>query len=329
MMVRWWMVLLVLAIGCGPVLSEDASSGTETSGADDDDRGDDVPGEGSAADSSPTGSPTSATVTAEGDGDGDSHAEADVDDGSMSEVTTDPTLSDSGGESEASDDGCAGECLVDDDCATGQTCIGCICFGNSPGCEDYGAGIFADCTPGDNSVCESDSAGCLVDNVLTPTAGVCFFPCAEICDCPAPPAGFESQLACDDLTEAGENECYINCEGGGECPPDMFCFANTICFFGSPPAEIPLYGDCLDQRGQCDDGFCMAGADGGYAVCAQACDVEGDCAAPTSGDAPVLCTDVTEDEQTECILDCSAGQTCPDGMACDPDGFGVCVWLDD
>jgi hypothetical protein len=38
----------------------------------------------------------------------------------------------------------------------------------------------------------------------------------------------------------------------------------------------------------------------------------------------VLCEDVTADDEPDCVLDCSAGQTCPTGMVCF--GNNICVW---
>jgi hypothetical protein len=51
-----------------------------------------------------------------------------------------------------------------------------------------------------------------------------------------------------------------------------------------------------------------------------------DCpAAPATGDAPVACGDIGLGADS-CYLDCSAGQTCPDGMLCDEGIGGVCIW---
>jgi hypothetical protein len=48
-----------------------------------------------------------------------------------------------------------------------------------------------------------------------------------------------------------------------------------------------------------------------------------DCAPPSSGTAEVACGAITG-TAPECHLDCSEGQSCPDGMLCW--GDAVCVW---
>jgi hypothetical protein len=61
-------------------------------------------------------------------------------------------------------------------------------------------------------------------------------------------------------------------------------------------------------------------------VCGRACDDVCDCwAAPASGDAPVTCRPLVEGDDGTCVLDCSGGQTCPDGMSC-LDALGICVF---
>ena len=140
---------------------------------------------------------------------------------------------------------------------------------------------------------------------------------------PAPPAGFEPQLACEDLTGDDISDCFIDCAGGLACPKDMLCIADTICMFGAPPGDIPPYGDCANEAGECQGGSCVPGPES--AVCGQACMDVTDCAPPpASGDAPVLCTDATGDGQNECVLDCSAGAECPTGMWCI--AGGICAW---
>jgi hypothetical protein len=61
-------------------------------------------------------------------------------------------------------------------------------------------------------------------------------------------------------------------------------------------------------------------------VCGRACDDVCDCwAAPASGDAPVTCRSLVEGDDGTCVLDCTGGQTCPDGMSC-LDALGICVF---
>lgn len=61
-------------------------------------------------------------------------------------------------------------------------------------------------------------------------------------------------------------------------------------------------------------------------VCGRACDDVCDCwAAPATGDAPVACRSLVAGDDGTCVLDCSAGQTCPDGMTC-LDALDICVF---
>jgi hypothetical protein len=60
-------------------------------------------------------------------------------------------------------------------------------------------------------------------------------------------------------------------------------------------------------------------------VCSEPCDAVADCsAAPPGGTAPVQCQDVTGDGNDDCILSCSAGQSCPTDMICFQNA--LCMW---
>jgi hypothetical protein len=82
------------------------------------------------------------------------------------------------------------------------------------------------------------------------------------------------------------------------------------------------WGDCVNLPTEyCLPGeSCISDSDGmsAFGVCSQpACATAMDCPpAPVTGDAPVACIDAAGDMELECVLDCSMGQTCPDGMTC-------------
>lgn len=97
------------------------------------------------------------------------------------------------------------------------------------------------------------------------------------------------------------------------------------------------------EYAQCDPGStaaCMAGggpdqcivddtSDPSIAVCGRPCTDVCECwAAPGSGDAPVACVSLAPGDDGTCILDCSGGQSCPDGMLCNelPTGAQLCVF---
>jgi hypothetical protein len=89
------------------------------------------------------------------------------------------------------------------------------------------------------------------------------------------------------------------------------------------------YGDCInnDEAVACVEGeVCLTAQDGNGVCGLGGCMGDGDCAVPATGDAPPICVDLSGMGDMFCILDCSADQTCPDGMVCDGDIGGVCVW---
>ncbi len=258
--------------------------------------------------------------------------------------TTDPSttgISDtdsSSGDEDSSPDssgdgGCTpdDECVTDSDCAPGQVCsAACSCIGEATGCLEWGTGNYEPCVfegTVDNSMCSGSPLFCLVDNVTTPTAGVCTnTECNEKCDCGQPPEGFDEQVTCEDLTADGDGDCFISCNGGKECPENMFCLANLFCTHGEPPPELDPYGNCFTQNGICpNDGACLSD-NVSFGVCTHGCESDADCReAPETGNAPVACIDIADLPGKECYLDCFNGEECPEGMLCHEQA-AVCVW---
>lgn len=276
------------------------------------------------------GGGTATTGDSSGSTTDDSASATDTDTVSTTATTTDTTMTATTvADSSSSDGGCMGECAVDDDCLPGQSCLECICIGTPVGCAEWGEGEYANCVEGGNTVCGAANGGCVVDDPADATVGVCYFGgCTEKCDCPAPPAGFEEQVDCFNFLGDDALECAISCSGGGACPDGMFCFMGAICFWGDEPAGVPPYGDCVNDGGaQCEGGICISDnpADPTFGGCNPPCMAVGDCPPAPSGDAPPACVDITGDMNNECILDCSGGETCPDGMVCIED-FGLCAW---
>ena len=283
-------------------------------------------------------------VTACGDdsasGDGETGGDTDSTESNGTAPTTGPTTSqpDTGDTDETdSDDGGNGctpedQCMEDDDCLEGQTCLAtCTCFGQGvePECEFEGTGVYGDCVSGGNAACMGGGGQCVVDNTANPSLGVCYFSCNEACDCPAPPEGFESQVSCEALL-AGSTQtvCIIDCAGGKACPDGMTCFAGAgLCVWGQGD-EIPDYGDCINNSGQCENGVCVVDdtMNPTQGVCSPGCQNDASCRAPSGGDADPFCADFGGGNQF-CLLDCTNGETCPDGMICDPiGGVSICTW---
>lgn len=95
---------------------------------------------------------------------------------------------------------------------------------------------------------------------------------------------------------------------------------------GDPPA-MEGYGDCAnnDEAVAClADEICIGDGTGNAVCLEQDCADAGDCAVPATGDSIATCLDVTGDGTNDCYLDCSMGETCPDGMICVLDF--VCIW---
>jgi hypothetical protein len=103
--------------------------------------------------------------------------------------------------------------------------------------------------------------------------------------------------------------------------------AGSHCFW--PPEVETGFGDCATQPDNvCSTGeTCVGGTDattGTTEVCAAGSCVDPvvDCpVAPETGDASVACQDIDGEMGDECVLDCSMGQTCPDGAVCTEAGY--------
>jgi hypothetical protein len=156
---------------------------------------------------------------------------------------------------------------------------------------DDGSTTAAD--PCDGVECQPDEA-CI--------EGFCF-------PCPSP--------ACDGGCAEGER-C--------QCPPDDLCCAAGTCTpLGCPPSLPGNYAPCIDADGMLSDAPCYGAscvsdgaADPTVAVCmSSGCEDVCQCpTAPGSGDAVLVCEDITGDLLGDCWLSCESGETCPDGMVC-------------
>lgn len=114
---------------------------------------------------------------------------------------------------------------------------------------------------------------------------------------------------------------------------------------GPPVCEPPVVGEwnaCRDEMGEIDNTLCnwvgdpdatgfltcinapMDALDGGNYCSIRGCRDVCDCFdPPATGTAPVVCAPILTDGETACGLDCSGGETCPDGMEC---ASGLCFW---
>jgi hypothetical protein len=117
----------------------------------------------------------------------------------------------------------------------------------------------------------------------------------------------------------------------------------TMSATTGPTCDPPVVGDwnaCIGDAGTPDTSLCNwmgTGQSVGFIGCLTSSSLEGgnvcfiegcedacDCFnPPTSGTAEVICADILEGGGMGCALDCSSGQTCPDGMEC---AGNICFW---
>lgn len=296
---------------------------------------------------SPTTTPTTMTMT-----------------GADSTSTGEPETSDSTTTDEppACDPECAAdECCVEGICfdapsptcdppcdpALGETCEfveGTDVCGAEPEtfCSGLCAGGWAD---GNYDQCINDAGE--PDTMLCPEGHTCISGpgnetacslggCEEgnACSCPEPPdlTPGSAPAVCSDVTGDGTPECSLSCENDEPCPAGMSCFGGFVCIWPIPQPQAG-YKNCSHTAFTCQIGEdCLQDGDmmtpATWAVCSQpGCATEMDCtfAPPSTGDAPVTCGDPTMmGGASTCYLDCSMGQTCPDGMSCTADSW--CAW---
>lgn len=130
---------------------------------------------------------------------------------------------------------------------------------------------------------------------------------------------------------------------GTTSPGTTMELTTTSSSTGPDPNCPPVkgeYNDCTDEMGQSDNTLCnwMGDGDNGFITCLNAgglmgastcslvnCELDCHCfVAPATGTAASVCRPMATDKgDSACVLDCSGGATCPDGMVCDSD---TCFW---
>lgn len=94
--------------------------------------------------------------------------------------------------------------------------------------------------------------------------------------------------------------------------------AGSAC--GEPLAG--QWGDCINGNAQAcgnEEASCLANStmNPAWGTCILTCEDRCDCwAAPDGASAEPACAPVLPAGETACVLDCTDGQTCPDGMVC-------------
>ena len=215
--------------------------------------------------------------------------------------------------------GCFFDCSGGAECPDGMVCLGGFFCAYSDAAT---AGPYGDCVNPPGTQCEE--GGCIADNPMDPTAGVCIQPCMTADDCPEGPAG--ATVVCQDASNDMMNECFLSCgQLGGTCPDGMECLLDFICAWPVMEPVVPGFGDCVDPvpNDEClDTETCFTDNAGNptNGFCTSDCTMVDDCPdAPETGTAAVACADLGGGDT--CYLDCMGGATCPDGMVCIDDNY--------
>lgn len=116
--------------------------------------------------------------------------------------------------------------------------------------------------------------------------------------------------------------------GNATTDADTSSGGNSESSSGDPPPAS--YPPCENADPPCPEPYdqCFGGGGGGGGWCTFSCMDAGECPEPSSGDAVPVCEGPMGNDV--CMLDCSDGATCPDGMDCQ--GFGPmgqfmrCTW---
>lgn len=113
----------------------------------------------------------------------------------------------------------------------------------------------------------------------------------------------------DSSTGPVSPESSSSSDTGGEAPSYPPCMLD-----GDPVCPRP-YEECYDFLAP------------DYTACTLPCEQDDECPQPATGEAQAMCAGQNQDQ---CVLDCSDGATCPDGMECQEVGgggmFERCLW---
>lgn len=223
-------------------------------------------------------------------------------------------------------------CSLDVACGLGQSCL----------VDDVAAATLGVCVPsGCVDECECppgpDGFATSCDDLLGDGVGRCNVPCGGGGPCPD---GMQCMfdicmwpIPGDCCTNTGTPGCddamceAIVCLGDASCCDtawDQSC-ADAAVLLCPTVCEPPQYGDCINGAACPAGQTCIADAGQTLGWCADVnCVGDAECQPPPpTGTAPAVCGAIN-DTADACLLDCSAGQTCPDGMSCFA-GF-ACVW---
>jgi|GEM_PF-2888924 len=263
----------------------------------------------------------------------------------------------------------SGACDDGDACTTADSCASGTCAGVPTSCNDQNPCTADACDPVTGCVgaplsgggCD-DGDGCTVDDVCvegvcvgTPlNAGGCDDgdPCTDdACDAAGGCVHTPNAAACDDgdpCTEGdrcGAGGCagtVSSCDDGNPCTADL-CEPTSLGCTHTPMADGPC-----DDGDPCTLAVCLAGECQVTATEPGCCADDAACAAAERCDATNRCVDVQcgscEDasdcgvgnrcevlgDRRVCLVDCSAGQACPDGARCEAafGGGARCVPVD-
>ncbi len=136
--------------------------------------------------------------------------------------------------------------------------------------------------------------------------------------CPEGEAGDSIGTATDSGSASNTNATTTSTGRPEPAPEPEPETAGSAC--GEPLAG--QWGDCINENTlSCgnEDASCLANAtmNPAWGSCILPCEDVCDCwAAPSSGAAESACAPVLPGGERACVLDCTSGQACPDGMRC-------------
>ncbi len=173
--------------------------------------------------------------------------------------------------------------------------------------------------------------------------GASEFQCDDSGDC-------ETGQVCCAVYDLGEEVVHGSCQPASDCSNSMSfdinrlemchpdvpggCAPEYVCVWLDAPEVPPAYGVCLPKPYLAciaDGGACLDGSaaclvvmgQGGQPTMGTVCSIPCDpqqlafpCPPPTTGSAEPFCPDNGNNGKSQCMLDCSNGKTCPDGMTC-------------
>lgn len=121
-----------------------------------------------------------------------------------------------------------------------------------------------------------------------------------------------SGVTSNTITSATTGETGSVSNSAGESSSTLDPESSTSELGSESGDPLVPYPACDPDGAPCPRGYtdCIVESDPPVSWCSHWCVHQDDCEPPLTGDAPAIC------RGHDCMLDCTDGQTCPDGMVC-------------